>query len=192
MEIKSTKQMNTYLIIILVFITLTIVFYAYYREHYKIVAGNLEVNFEKSDIIEINNKLPLSDTLGKSYNGTGMEEGIAGYSSFSITNPNDFRVKYEIYITRQNVSSKDISGKYVVFYLTDEDDKPLVGFSKNKLPVYNDFKGLDDKPISRLIYSGKLDALSTQNVKLRTWVSDAYALINEEEAFSFDIDVRIK
>lgn len=192
MEIKSTKQMNTYLIIILVFITLTIVLYAYYREHYKIVARNLEVNFEKSDIIEINNKLPLSDTLGKSYNGTGMEEGIAGYSSFSITNSNDFRVKYEIYITRQNVSSKDISGKYIVFYLTDEDDKPLVGFSKNKLPVYNDFKGLDDKPISRLIYSGKLDALSTQNVKLRTWVSDAYALINEEEAFSFDIDVRIK
>ena len=192
MEIKSKKQMNIYLIIILVVIALTTVFYSYYRSHYKVMARRLEVNFSDSDIVDINNKLPLSDTIGKSYNGTGMEKGIAGYSSFSITNPNDFRVKYEIYVTKQTVPKKEISGKYVVFYLTDDNDTPLEGFNKKRLPVYYDLASLEDKPISRLIYSGKIDALTTKELKLRTWISDTYALVDEEEEFSFDIDVRIK
>ena len=162
------------------------------RDNNAIRYQNLDVVFNNSDIISISNKLPLSDEIAKTYEGEGMEPDIEGYSTFTISNPNDKKVIYQIYITKQDTKFNYIKSDYINFYLTDENNNPYPGFDKNIMINYHDLYVLSDKPGSRLLYTSKLMAHKSEKFKLRMWLADSYGLTQNKEDFSVDIDVRIK
>jgi len=162
------------------------------RDNEMIKNQKLDVVFDTSDIITIENKLPISDEIGKHYEGYGMEENIEGYSTFSITNPIDRKITYEIYLTKQDSNIKTIKSNYVKFYLTDENNNPYKGFDQNKMVNYHDLYILNDKPGSVLLYRSTLMGNKTAKFKLRMWLSDSYGINQEKENFSVDIDARIR
>ena len=167
-------------------------FYLKNKESKKNVDNNsISVRFETSDIIEIKNILPVSDSLGKSFTGEGTEEGVQGFVEFSVTNVLDESVNYEVYLTKQE-SSNEIKDNYVKFYLTDFSDNPVSGYEGNLIPTYYSLAYMSDKPSSKLLYTGKLDAKSSNEFRLRIWLSDNYAISNFEESFKVDVDVRVK
>ena len=161
-------------------------------DDYKTSSFKVDVSFQTTDLVQLTNKLPLSDSIGKNYNGSGIEEGIAGYNEFTVTNPNDRKVKYEVYLTKVNSSSNDIRSNYIKLYLTDDSNNPIEGFETKKIKTYYDLYTFNNKPGSKLLYTGSLVAESSTKFILRSWVADTYILSTEEEKFSFDIDVRIK
>jgi len=140
--------------------------------------------------ITILNKLPVSDTLGKSFDGAGTENGIQGYSEFVVQNDSGDEVKYEILVTVSGCKKNCINSNYIKLFLTDDKDKPLDGFDSNKLPTFASLGVLDDKPGSRLLYRAKISGNSEKRFKLRVWLADTYAITNLEEEFNFVIDVR--
>lgn len=161
-------------------------------ENYKKSSYKLNVKYETNAIVNLTNKLPISNEIGKNYNGVGVEKGIAEYKKFTITNKNKSKVDYEIYLTKIRNEEKDIRSNYIKLYLTDEKNKPIKGFDKKQVISYYDLFSLGDKPGSKLLYGGSLNAGESKKFILRSWVADTYLLSNEEEGFGFNIDIRMK
>lgn len=159
----------------------------YEKSKYKI-----DVKFSDNDIVQLTNKLPVSDDIGKNYTGSGVEKGIIEYKSFTITNPNERKVSYEIYLTKLENKIEDLRTGYIKLYLTDGKNKPVEGFETNKISTYYELPSLSDKITSRLLYSGSLVSGGSKEFILRSWVSDTYILSNKEEDFRYDIGVRLK
>lgn len=151
---------------------------------------NISVSYERSNSVEIKTILPLSDTLGKNYDGKKLQDGILGYVVFSVENLSNERSKYEIFITKSKYNDKEIRGRYIKFYLTDYNDIALDGFNNNKIPTYNNLYILSNKPDSKLLYTSYLEGGESKQFKLRVWLSDTYILSNEEYNFLFDVGVR--
>lgn len=185
--IKSISIVLLSLIAIILIIAIFLKIDEYKRNSYKI-----DVRFADNDIVHLTNKLPISDEIGKNYNGTGIEVGIADYKEFTITNPNDRKVSYEIYLTKVANKVDDIRSSYIKLYLTDEDNNPIDGFGSSKMLSYYDLPSLEDKLDSRLLYRGAIVSGGSKKLKLRSWVADTYIISSTEEDFNFDIDVRLK
>ena len=158
----------------------------------KRLSYKVDTNFVNTDIIRLNNKLPISDEIGKNYTGKGMDNSVEGYSVFTVSNPNDKKVSFEIYLTKIDTDKDLIKSNYIKLYLTDDKSNPVEGFEKNKVKSYHDLYSLSDKPGSSLLYRGTLVAGSTKKFILRSWLADTYAINKNEEVFAYDIDVRIK
>ena len=191
---KLDRQFFQSILIVILSLAIFLIIVAGYIkiDEYRKLSYKVDTKFINTDIIELNNKLPLSDEIGKNYSGTGMEKEIEGYSKFVISNPNDRKVNYEVYITKLNTEKNEIRSDYIKLYLTDEKNNPLKGFENNKIKSYHDLYALSDKPGSRLVYRGSLVSGATKTLILRSWVSDSYIFSKDEEIFNFDIDVRIK
>ena len=185
--IKSISIVLLSLVAFILVIAIFIKIDDYKKSKYKI-----DVKFDDTDIVKLTNKLPVSDEIGKNYNGTGVEKGIVEYKSFTISNPNDGKVEYEIYLTRVTNKIEDMRAGYIKLYLTDEKNNPIEGFDTKKLPTFYDLTALSDKLSSRLLYSGSIVSGGSKKFILRSWVADTYVLSSEEEDFNYDIDVRIK
>ena len=147
------------------------------------------MKFKNSDILTIENKLPVSTTIGKELNGNGTADGIHGYIEFSIENKSNEKKKYVILLTKQFME-KEIASSYVKFYLTDEKDTPFKGFEQNIVPSYYDLLSFSDRPGSRVLYTGLIEGNDVLNFKLRMWLDDSYALSSQKEYFSVDLDVQ--
>ena len=152
----------------------------------------LLVNFDLSEVIYFNNKMPLSDALGKKMDNKNIDNNIQGYVNLFIKNPNSFLVEYDIYLIKRNIKYSPIKNEYVKFYVTDSKDRPCIGYRKNKVPSYADLLYLSDQPNSRLLYHGSLDKNSSQSFKIRSWLSDSYGMADYIEEFSAEINVRIR
>jgi len=184
---------KTYLIIGLIIILVVFLQFYLLKSYYSVESSkqteDLVVKFETSDTIHLNNKLPISDTLGKTLTGKGMEEGIQGYLKFSIENKTGKNQKYTILVFKETVDSKELDGNYVKFYLTDQNDQPFEGFAKNVIPNYAGFSASSKKPAARVIYTGVIGKNKSQSFRLRMWVSDNYAFTSDLEEFLIKIDV---
>lgn len=152
----------------------------------------LSVQFNTSDVLLLKNTLPVSDSIGKSFDGKGTEEGIQGYLEFSVKNKKDTDISYEIIVTEQNTKEDKIKDSFVKMYLTDNQDNPLEGFERSYVPTFYDFYYLVDKPSSKLLFEDSLKKGESKKYRLRVWLSDKYSLSFEPEEFSFDVDVRAK
>ena len=195
MRIHSQRLVELLLFTLFLFvIVFSVISFGRYMKYNKKLVDNdaLEVRFETSDIIEVTNRLPITDTLGKDIKNSVSNENIHGYVDFFITNKTNKNVSYEIFLTKQSVDGKEISGNYVKFYLTNGDNQPFSEFAKNIIPTYSDLENLKDRPSSKLLYTGIINGHDTQNLKLRIWVSDSYAISTILESFRIDVDVRIK
>ena len=161
-------------------------------DRYKTGSYKIDVRFNTSSVVQLTNKLPISDSIGKNYMGSGIEKGIAEYIEFTVSNPNKKKVKYEVYLTRDNNISNSIRSNYIKLYLTDSKDNPLDGFKTKRIKSYYDLYVFNNKPGSKLLYTGTLGAGKNKHLILRSWVADTYVLSDREETFGFSVSVRIK
>ncbi len=190
--IKANKK-QLYLAIIIIIILFSCSFFFLLGSFKKEESHNeneLKIEFLDNENINLNNTLPVSDKIGKSYDGYGVADGVQGYNEFSIENNSEIENEYEIYLVKNKVKEKEISEKFIKMYLTDHNNIPLDGFEKNLIPVFSNLVILNDKANGKLLYRGKINANSKLKFKLRIWVSDSYAISKENEQFSFSINVR--
>lgn len=182
--------------IAIIFLSLLVIFFIIKivatMDDHKRRSYKLDIKFEKNSIVSLSNKLPISDEIGKNYDGTGMERAIAGYSEFTVSNINNDKVNYEIYLTKIHNNVNDIRSNYIKLYLTDENNNPIEGFDKKQQLSYYDLFALNDKPGSKLLFKDSLNALESKKFILRSWVSDTYILSNVTEDFDFEVYARLK
>lgn len=191
MILKDRKQILIAFIIIIVLFVLSIIIALFLKPRNNVEKSKdgLSVSFDSTNVITINNKLPISDALGKKIEDSDNKQGFV---DINISNFNLEDVDYQIYLTKEKVNSNMIEDNYIKFYLTDEVSNPLSGFDKNMIPSFNDFLILKDKPASKLLYEGTISGKSTNKLSLRVWVSDSYVLSDIDEEFSVKINVRVK
>ena len=170
-------------LVIAIFVTID----GYKKRNYK-----LDIKYINGNTVELSNKLPISDEIGKSYKGTGVEKGIVEYKEFILSNKNEGKINYEIYLTKTHNKNKDIRSNYIKLYLTDDSNNPLKNFDKKQMISYYDLFALNDKPGSKLLYNGTLSSGESKTFILRSWVSDTYIISSESERFGFDIEARLK
>lgn len=185
--LKTVSIVFLSLLALFLIIAIVLTIKNYNKRFYK-----LDIDYENNSVVDLTNKLPMSDEIGKNYNGVGVEKGIAEYKKITITNKNKAKVNYEIYLTKIHNEEKDIRSNYIKLYLTDEKNNPIKGFDKKQVISYYDLLSLNDKPGSKLLYSGSLANDESDTFILRSWVADTYLLSNEEESFEFNIDIRMK
>lgn len=185
--LKTVSIVFLSLLALFLIIAIVLTIKNYNKRFYK-----LDIDYENNSVVDLTNKLPMSDEIGKNYNGVGVEKGIAEYKKITITNKNKAKVNYEIYLTKIHKEEKDIRSNYIKLYLTDEKNNPIKGFDKKQVISYYDLLSLNDKPGSKLLYSGSLANDESDTFILRSWVADTYLLSNEEESFEFNIDIRMK
>ncbi len=186
------KQIFVSLFVILVLFLFSFLFAFFYNQNKEKNKKPLLVKFNPFEVIYFTNKLPLSDTLGKEMDSKNINSNIQGYTNVLIKNSNDFSVEYDIYLTKNDIKYNQIKENYVKLYLTDSKDNPCNGYEKNKVPSYSDLLYLSDRPNSKLLYHGFLDKNSSKSFKIRSWLSDSYVIADYIEAFSAEINVRIK
>ena len=196
MKYIESKQIKNILLLVLflVVIVIVVLFGNYQKNKTSNSAkkSQLYIRFESSDIVEIQNKLPVSDSLGKKFNGEDTEEGVQGYLEFSLTNNENEKVEYDIIATKLKIEGKDISDNYVKVYLTSFDNEPLIGYDLNSVPVYRKLPYLNNSSSSKLLYSGFINGNSTEIIKLHLWLSDNYRMSTVSESFKIDVDIRVK
>ncbi len=189
---KDRKQLVLALIVVLVMFVLSFAFTSLYKtaQDNKNKKYVLDTSFKISKNVYLENTLPISNELGKQYDGSNIEDKIHGYNEFTIENNYSKNITYEVYLKENNKCEKVIDKSYVIFYLTNSKDESLDGFKENKLPSFASLPVLSDKPNAKLLYSGTIKNQSKEKFKLRVWVSDLYSINKDKECFSFDIYVR--
>ena len=148
----------------------------------------ISISFKDGNKIEVSNKLPISDALGKNIDETNDKQS---YIVLTIKNDNETDVNYEILLNKLKINSP-IRENYIKFYLTDDLDNALSGFEKNKIPSFGDLYVSTDKPAYKVLYQGTIPSNSTSELRLRVWVSDTYVISDSIEKFAAEIVVNEK
>lgn len=191
---KNKKQFYLALVIVLILFILSFVFmYFFYNFGSKKsdLQDVLEIDFISKNDIKIKNILPVGDKLGKTLNGQGTEDGVQGFVEFSINNPSDKKVSFEIYLSKKDSSTKSIPDSFIKCFLTDENDEALAGFSGNMILTYVNLAVINDKANSKLLYRGSINSKSKEQFKFRAWLADTYVISQEPEEFNFTVGVRM-
>ncbi len=142
-----------------------------------------------SKVVIIKNILSVSDAFGKTI--TDDNAGSYAYVDLDIHNNVSEGRNYELFITSSDNEKSVINPSYVKFYLTDDKDVPFSDYSLSKIPTYVDLEYIEDKPSSKVLYSGFLKAYDNQKMILRVWLSDNYVIsMDEDKNFTFEIGVR--
>lgn len=188
---KYRKQL--YISLLIVFLCFAFLYIYFYLKNDN-QEDSIKVDFHTSNSLKLKNLLPVSDTLGKSFNGTGTVEGVQGYAEFTIKNTSSRKKSFEIIITESgnNDSISKIRGNYVKFYLTNAVDTPLSGFNKRKIPTYNDLPVTINNSSGKLLYRGVLSSNNSEKFKLRIWLSDSYSVSNIEDEKEFMVEVNVR
>ena len=136
MNLKSKRANKLVLISITLIVVFFVLIYSNYRKNNNPSIPDkdqLFIKYDDVDIIEIENKLPVADALGKKFNGEGTEDGVQGYLELSVKNITNKKVKYEVLGTKLPTDNMQISDNYIKIYLTNEDNSPLNGFDLNAI-----------------------------------------------------------
>ena len=131
--------------------------------------------------IEVKNPKIVNDEIGKLLFGEDVY-------TLDIKVDEDIDLSKEVeYVVICEALSKNIDDEYVKFYITDKNDKSLVG---GNVPLYSEFNS--DGRSGKVIYTGKIskDNLDEQ-LKIRVWVSDEYKS-NDVLGFSYHLDIMVK
>ncbi len=175
------------IIIVLFFVSIGVIMIGKKDNDVKINPNDVKYSAETNTII-IKNIVSVSEDFGKTLNEENG--GAFGYLEFSVVNNTEEKRNYQIYITKQDVDTKEINSNYIIYYLTDSSNNPMENYTGNKLPSYNTFNYIEDKADSKSIYKGVLDVKEKKNFILRVWIDDSFLVTGDEEAFSFVIGAR--
>lgn len=190
---NNKKQVYGALVIVLILFILSFIIFSFLNDKNKLSnvdKDSLVVNFEKDNQITLKNILPVSDALGKEFDGHGSDDGIQGFLEFSVKNISNKKVSYQIFLTKNKSKSKEIAGDFIKLYFSDEKDNPLKGFDSNKIPTYNSLLFLENKPDCKLLFNDDIASGDEKKYKLRAWLSDLYAISASEESFEFRVEVK--
>lgn len=194
MKSKTKQVVKALLIVLALFFLLFFSFYVFFEETSKNTDFKnqdlLDVDFASGNNIELKNTLPISDKLGKEFDGKGVSEGIIGYTEFSIKNIDSSAVNYEVYLTKDVVETSELSERYVKLYLTDDNNNALEGFNKNRIPDFSSLSVQSDNPSGFILFKSYIEAFESEKFRLRVWLSDTYAINNNEESFKFHINIK--
>lgn len=149
----------------------------------------LNVNLSTEKIV-VNNELLLTDSAGKILSLENVKSGITGFVEFEVTSTVNKKVKYEIYLTKED-SEKEVSSKFVKVFLTDENDNAINGFDKASIPTYYDLSIAKGVSSGKLLYSGTLRNKATEKFKLRMWVADTYEMSLDGKMFSVKLNIDV-
>ena len=149
----------------------------------KKTANYISFLFEDNNdhIIEVKNPKIVNDEIGKLLFGEDIY-------TLDIKVDENMKISDSVeYVVIAEALSKNIDDEYVKFYITDKNDKSLVG---GNVPLYSEFNS--DGRSGKIIYTGKIskDNLNEQ-LKIRVWVSDEYKS-NDILGFSYHLDVMVK
>lgn len=150
----------------------------------------LDVDLEQEKFV-INNTLLMNDTVGKTLSVENMKVGTNGYVEFEVASKADGKVKFEVYLTKED-ADPEIDSKFVKVYLTDENDKAIAGFDSASIPTYYDLRVSEIDPSARVLYSGSLKNKESRKFKFRVWTADTYELTAETKIFSIKLGVGVK
>lgn len=147
--------------------------------------------FNGESEVKVLSKLPITDMSAKELKLDTIQEGIIGYSEFSIKLPDEFngKVKYEIYlddITKKETFKYD----YIKIYLTDFNDNPYKQYVGNSVPSYKDLRVSLKDSSKKILLSDEIKAGEEKKYKLRIWLSDTYVLNNIDKEFKGKISVK--
>ena len=141
-----------------------------------------------TNTIIIKNIISVSEDFGK--NIDEENGGAFGYLHFNVVNQSNEERNFQIYITKGTPFIDEINSNYITFYLTDENNNALEGYTSNKLPSYNKLHYIEDKADSKSIYKGTLQGNEEAHFVLRVWINESYLVTEKEESFLFEIDAR--
>lgn len=141
--------------------------------------------------IVVSNSLPMTDEVGKNISASNYKSGITEYVEFEVKSNVSDKVKYEIYLTKEDLEL-EVPVKFVKVYLTDSDDVALKYFDESQVPTFYDLRLADTNPSGKLLYSGTLKSNESKKFVLRMWVADTYALTPEKVSFSAKLHVKVK
>lgn len=147
--------------------------------------------FNGQSEVQVLSKLPITDMSAKELKLDTVQEGIIGYSEFTIELPDKFKgkVKYEIYlddITKKETFKYD----YIKIYLTDFNDNPYKQYVGNSVPSYKDLRVSLKDSSKKILLSDEIKAGEEKKYKLRIWLSDTYVLNNIDKEFKGKISVK--
>ena len=132
-------------------------------------------------IIEVKNPKIVNDEIGKLLFGEDI------YTLDIKVDENMDLSKEVEYVVICEALSKNIDDEYVKFYITDKNDKSLVG---GNVPLYSEFNS--DGRSGKIIYTGKISKDNlVEQLKIRVWVSDEYKS-NDVLGFSYHLDIMVK
>ena len=169
----------------LLFIVLLVVLFCFFRN---VKEGILSISIDDNNL-RIENKLPISDELGRNMTLDASTDKVFDFISFSIENTSKVERTYTILLTKTEDITNEILERYVKVYLTDENDLAYPVFKKSYVPVYSDFLISNKKPGSRVLYKDKVKPFEKKEFNLRIWLSDSYIIMNEKQEFSFDVEI---
>lgn len=190
---KKKKQILFVLVVIFIlFILITggIFLFKSVSPRESISDDDLIVHFKDDSHVVLNNKLPISDKLGKDMDGTEIEDGIYGFIEFSVQNSTSKSGSYQIYVTKDAKAENLISEKYIKLYLTDGKDQALGEFRGNKIPTFDSLLVPKEQLDSKLLYRDDISGKEKKTYRLHVWLSDSYAVSSNSENFIFDIEVK--
>lgn len=146
--------------------------------------GYISFSYTESDtnVIEINNAVPMSDEKGKKLTGNNNMFDFTVSAKYGGVSS----IGYEIYATP---ITQTLDGKYVKVYLTDQKDQAMPGFDST-IPTYDE---LVDSTMenSKTIYQSSLDQSGvSQSFRLRIWVNSDYNMPETAKKFSFKVNVK--
>lgn len=147
--------------------------------------------FDGQAEVSILSKLPITDISAKELKLDTVQDGIIGYSEFSVKLPEDVKteVKYEIYL--DDISETEtFKYDYVKVYLTDSEGNPYKQYLGNKVPSYKDLRVSLNDPSKKILLSDTIKLGEEKKFKLRIWLSDTYVLNNIEKEFKGKISVK--
>ena len=114
----------------------------------------LNVKFTNEKIV-VSNELLMTDAVGKVIEADNIKCGTTGFTEFEVSSNIDEKVKFEIYLTKED-ALYEVPMKYVKVYLTDENNNPLLEMENRAIPTYYDLKVADSNLSGKLLYSGSL------------------------------------
>lgn len=143
----------------------------------------ISFNYSANDkrIFQVKAK-PLSDFRGKRIMAKN-------YFDFSVLAPRDYdltkEMYYEIVLTAM---SDEIEAGFIKVYLTDQNNKPVEGFSE-VVPVMS---ALADGGSGKIIYTGSFKNNNLEDkYRLRIWVSNKYNK-KTSDVLAYQVQVRVK
>lgn len=133
-------------------------------------------------------KLAVSDEFGKNIKESS---GSYIYYNFECENISNYDHNYQVFITKDERDlKKEINFDYVKFYLTDNYNNPVGIFDSNLVPTYRSLSYIEDKPDSKIIYTGEIKKGQKKKFVLRVWLADNYIVTDDVHDFSFSLGVR--
>lgn len=146
-----------------------------------------KLDYNPSCDVVIKSIVPVSDVIGKEFDGSGTKDGVQGYTEITIENLDKKTHDYTILVINKE-ANLNIDGRYIKFYLTDIDDVPIDGYEGDLLPSYEKlalYKNTD----KHLLATVRVPAQDKKIIKVRAWLADNYVISLYEEQFKYSISV---